>query len=251
MWALAVMVGVVLVVVLRWRRSGLSAFDYFGLSFAHAYACFWHRWRPNGPAPFPSTGPAIVIANHTCSADPMFLLAGTNRMFSFVMAREHFNLCGAVRWILTSMDCVPVTRGGQDAGAARTALRRLAAGRILCIFPEGNLSGVAKNRLRPGKCGAALLALRSRAPIYPVYIAGGPRTEKLLRAWLHPSPVAVRVIYGQPVDLSAFADRPINRKTLEEATAFLMGQIAALRPLSENDFILAAKTDRFPIELKK
>jgi 1-acyl-sn-glycerol-3-phosphate acyltransferase len=230
MWALALVLAAAVAALVRWRWSGLPFHEFLAMGVARGYAALWHRTRCNRPAPFPPRGPAIVISNHTCSADPMFLLAGSNRLLSFVVAREHFNLCGPVRRLLGMMDCVPVIRGGHDACAARTGLRRLAQGRILCVFPEGNLSGVAKNRLRPGKPGAAFLALRSRVPVYPVYIAGGPRTEKLVRAWLVPSRVPVRVVYGDPVDLSAYYDRPINRKTLEEATAFLMRHVAALRP---------------------
>jgi hypothetical protein len=40
----------------------------------------------------------------------------------------------------------------------------------------------------------------------------------------------VRVYYGPPVDLSAYYGLPINRKILEEVTAFLMERVGALRP---------------------
>jgi 1-acyl-sn-glycerol-3-phosphate acyltransferase len=86
------------------------------------------------------------------------------------------------------------------------------------------------NRMLPGKGGAALIALRSRAPVYPAYIAGGPRTRELLQSWLRPSQVAVRVVFGPAIDLSKYYDRPINRKLLEEVTIYLMDHIKALRP---------------------
>src|SRR5262249_14601415 len=116
------------------------------------------------------------------------------------------------------------------AGAALRGLRRLREGHLVCIFPEGNLSGVAKNRLRAGKHGAALLALRSRAPVYPAYIAGGPRTKHLLLAWLLPPPGRVRGGFGPAIDLSAYYDRPRTRQVLEEVTALLMDRIQALHP---------------------
>ena len=82
----------------------------------------------------------------------------------------------------------------------------------------------------PAKSGAALLALRSRAPVYPAYIAGGPRSERLLRDWLWPSR-GVAVIFGPPVELSAYYGQPINRSLLKDVTALLMRRIAELRPL--------------------
>jgi len=201
----------------------------FGLDLTRLYARLWQRCS-GGPVPLPAQGPAIVVANHTCSADATFLLAGAPRLFGFLASREHYNVHPLTRWVLDWLGCVPVTRDGRDTSAARVALRRLEAGGALCVFPEGNLSGLAHGRLRAAKHGAAFLALASRAPVYPVHISGGPRTEKLLRAWLWPPGRPVRVMCGPPVDLSAYYDRPRTRKLLAEVAELLMKHIAALAP---------------------
>ncbi len=216
--------------LVRWRRSGQTFFDFTCLPISRAYAQLWHRWCRTGPAPIPKQGPALVVSNHTCSADPMFLQAAFPRIPCYVTAEEHYNAHGFIRWVLDQMSCVPVCRNGRDAGAALRALRRLKEGHLLCIFPEGNLSGVAKKRLRAGKHGAALLALRTRAPVYPAYIHGGPRTEKLLLSWVWPPPGHVRVFFGPAIDLSAYYDRPRTRQVLEEVTALFMARIRALHP---------------------
>lgn len=213
----------------RWRRSGRPVLEALALDVARVYASLWHRWA-GGPAPLPARGPALLIANHTCSADPMFLLAGSPRVFGFVVAREHYYAHPLIRWVLDFLGCVPVRRDGRDSTAARGVLRRLDEGRLMCLFPEGNLSGVARNRLRTAKHGAAYLALVSRVPVYPAYIAGGPRTEHLLRAWLWPRGKPARVTFGRPIDLSAYYDRPRTRRLLEEVTGLLMRQVLALRP---------------------
>jgi 1-acyl-sn-glycerol-3-phosphate acyltransferase len=230
MWAVAVAALAAIAVGVRWSRSGQPLAEFLALGVVRLYAALWHRWRANGPAPFPAAGPGIVIANHTCSADPTFILAGSRRLISFLVAREHYNVSRVSRRILDWLRCVSVTRNGQDVCAIRAALRRLQEGRLVGVFPEGNLSGVTRGQIRPGRAGVALLALRSGAPVFPVYIAGGPRTEKLLPSWVFPSKVAVRVVYGPAVDLSAFHGRRLNRKTLEEVTAYLMDHVAALRP---------------------
>jgi 1-acyl-sn-glycerol-3-phosphate acyltransferase len=215
----------------RWRRSGLPLLEAFGLDFSHLYASLWHRWS-GGAAPLPARGPALVVANHTCSADPAFLLARSPRLFGFLASREHYHAHPVIRRLLDFLGCVPVTRNGRDSSAARAALRRLEAGRIVCVFPEGNLSGVARGRQGAARHGAAYLALRSRAPVYPAYIAGGPRTDDLVRAWLWPRGKAARVRYGPPVDLSAYYDRPRDRKLLEEVTRLLMARVLALGPVA-------------------
>jgi 1-acyl-sn-glycerol-3-phosphate acyltransferase len=230
MWALSVVTLALAAALVRARGARESWPVRLALAIARLYSSLWHRWRSNGRAPLPGSGPAIIISNHTCSADPMFLLAGSNRMISFLVAREHYYLCAPINWLLAAMSAVPVARNGQDANAARIALGRLAEGRVLGIFPEGNLSGVVMNRMLPGKGGAALIALRSQAPVYPAYIAGGPRTRQLLQSWLQPSKVAVRVVFGPAIDLANYYGRPINRKLLEEVTAHLMDHLKALRP---------------------
>lgn len=217
----------VLLMLTRWWRAGRPMLiDYVGLGIVYLYARLWHRWSARGPR-LPASGPALLLANHTCSADPAFLQAGCPRPLSFVIAREYYGL-PVLRRLLAYIGCVPVTRNGRDATGVRVALRRLAEGRMLCIFPEGGLNHAGRRGLRRGKAGVALLALRSRVPVYPALIVGGPQTSSLPRAWLLPS--RVQVVYGEPVDLSEYYDRPIDRKLLEEVTHTLMGRVAALEP---------------------
>jgi 1-acyl-sn-glycerol-3-phosphate acyltransferase len=216
-----------------WLRSGQTLFDFVFLPVSRVYAQLWHRWSGSRTTPIPKEGPVLLVCNHTCSADPMFLQAAFPRIPCYVTAEEHYNGHAFIRWVLDQMSCVTVIRNGRDAGAALRALRRLKEGHLLCIFPEGGLSGVAKKRLRPGKHGAALLALRTRAPVYPAYIHGGPRTEKLLLSWVWPPPGHVRVLFGPAIDLSAYHGRPRTRQILEEVTALFMERIKALEPSSK------------------
>lgn len=220
----------VLAILWRWRRSGLSWIDFEILFVARIYSIFVHRWRSKGFTHLPATGPAIVVSNHTCSADPTFLLGGSRRMLSFLVAREHYDVHRFTTWLLNSMRCVKVSRDCVDPASLRRGLRSLAAGDVFTMFPEGGLSGVPHNRLLRGKLGAAWLALVTRVPVLPAYIAGGPRTEKLLYSWLRPAPRPVHVVFGRPIDLSDYYDKPRSRKVLEEVTARLMQHIAALDP---------------------
>ncbi|MCI0457442.1 MAG: 1-acyl-sn-glycerol-3-phosphate acyltransferase [Gemmataceae bacterium] len=216
--------------LVRWRRSGQTYFDFVCLPLSRGYARLWHGWSCQGEAVLPKTGPVILVSNHTCSADAMFLQSAFPRIPCYLAAQAHYDSHPFIRWVLDSMDCVRVARNGRDTLAALLALRRLRQGRIVCIFPEGNLSGVAKKRLRKGKHGAALLALRTRTPVYPAYIHGGPRTDQLLLSWVWPPAGRVRVFFGPPVDLSAYHGRPPTRQVLEEVTHLLMRHVEALKP---------------------
>jgi 1-acyl-sn-glycerol-3-phosphate acyltransferase len=98
----------------------------------------------------------------------------------------------------------------------------------MVIFPEGTRS--PSGTLIPARNGAALLALRSGAPVVPVGITG---TEGMLswRAIFGPRPRAT-VVIGQPFTLGHRPDGPISRAELTEASTRLMKEIAALLPPS-------------------
>jgi 1-acyl-sn-glycerol-3-phosphate acyltransferase len=106
---------------------------------------------------------------------------------------------------------------------------------VVVIFPEGNLSGVARGRMRVPRGGAAWLALRSRAPVVPAYIRGGPQTDQLLRSWVQPSRRAARISFGPAVDLQAYLGRPITRQLVEEVAALFMTKIQDLATPKETN----------------
>src|SRR5437763_16912516 len=116
MWALAVVAGMLVVLWVRWRRSGQPLDVYLAMAVTRQYVSLWHRWSSNGRAQLPAAGPAILISNHTCSADPTFLAAGCDRLLSFVVAREHYHVAALDRRFLSFLQCVPVTRNGRDVG---------------------------------------------------------------------------------------------------------------------------------------
>jgi 1-acyl-sn-glycerol-3-phosphate acyltransferase len=220
-----------LAVIVRAKRRfpNMTWWQFVIIRGSNFYARVLHRFSTNRPDPFPATGPAVVAITHTCSADPTFLLAVCRRnQLSFIVAYEFYHTHPIITNVLDTMGCVAVKRGGNDPNALRGALRRLEQGGIVCLFPEGNLSGVARNRLLHAKPGAALLALHSKAPVIPVAILGGPRTHKLLYSWLVPSLRSTKVIFGDPIDLLAYYDRPRNRALLEEVRDVIQKRIGEL-----------------------
>jgi 1-acyl-sn-glycerol-3-phosphate acyltransferase len=216
------------VILVRWRLSGRSFGPFIGLGLIRLYARLWHGCVYNAWVE-PPTGPAIVVANHTSSSDGTFIQGGSVRGLTFLFAREFYDDLPLLRWVWHTTGCVPVTRDVFDIGAIRLALRRLQEGRVVMVFPEGNLSGAGlRPQMRTARVGAAWLALRSRAPVFPAFVTGGPQGPEVGRAWFWPS--RARVTYGPALDLSPFYGRPINRRLLEEVTGFLMAAIAATEP---------------------
>jgi 1-acyl-sn-glycerol-3-phosphate acyltransferase len=210
-----------------WRRCGRRAFDSLELALMRLYVRLWHGWSRVGAPPLPATGPVLVIANHQSHADAALLLAGGGRLLGFLQARERYE--AVWRPLFRLSGSIPVSRGRPDLSAVRAALACLGRGGAVCLFPEGEISPAGPGRLAPGKPGAALLALRSRAPVFSVRIVGGPQSHSLLWSWLRPTR-GVRVRFGPAVDLSEYYGRPITRQLLGQVTARLMQSIIDLAP---------------------
>lgn len=227
MWAITAAVGLAALGLVG-GRALRRRFDWLEPRVLSAFTRFWHHGTSNGPAPLPPTGPALVVANHPSPADPAFLIATCGRPLGFLHAREYCDVF-LLRGLFRLAGSIPLARDGHDVRAVRAALRRLRAGAVLGIFPEGEVTSVARARGLPLKAGAALVALRSRAPVIPAYIAGSRGGPNVVRAWLLPSR-HVRVTYGPPVDLRAYYGRPITRALLREVTALLMRRVTDLRP---------------------
>ena len=145
---------------------------------AIAYCALWHRLRTNGWAALPSTGPAMLIANHTCGIDHLVLQAGCRRVLGFMIAREYYDW-SLIHWFCKRVGCIPVNRDGRDLYATRSALRALSEGRVLPIFPEGRITPSSGRELGEFLPGAAYLAIRSGVPVIPAYIRGTPETAEI------------------------------------------------------------------------
>jgi 1-acyl-sn-glycerol-3-phosphate acyltransferase len=109
----------------------------------------------------------------------------------------------------------------------KEALRRLQAGHLLGLFPEGGINVESPNeRLRAGGTGVAWLALRSKAPVIPVFITDAPRSDSML--WVFFQRTRTKLTYGPPVDLSQWQNDKHSHTDLMEATDKIMQSIATL-----------------------
>src|SRR5262249_17423776 len=148
MWAMAVLALAGCIWLGRWRRSPHKCFDFLGLGLVTLYARLWHGCFYFRPSTIPAIGPAILITNHTSSADAALLAGAINRPVGFLLAREYYNI-PVIRRLFEYIGCVAVVRNGRDVSGLRAALRRVQEGRVLAIFPEGGLSNAGRRRMRP------------------------------------------------------------------------------------------------------
>lgn len=192
-----------------------------------AYCAFMYRLRISGRAPLPEHGPAILIANHTCGIDHLVLQSGCDRILGFIIAREYYDW-NLIHWFCKLVGCIPVNRDGRDLAATRAALRALEEGRVVPIFPEGQITASSGRELGPMRPGAAYLAVRSGAPVIPAYITGTPETNQIGPSLTTRSHAFVR--FGPPIDLSDFSpDQSGNKEVLAAVCDRFFNALVALR----------------------
>jgi len=182
--------------------------------------------------PFPVDSAALIVGNHRSPVDPIVLwqnhhLATSGRVIrpiSFLMAREYYEQ-PALNWFFKAMHAIPVTRAAQDTGAVRQAVQRLKAGELVGIFPEGGINDGPPG-IKAANPGVAFLALSTDVPIYPVYIEAAPTADSMVSAFF--TPARVRLIYGEPILLSAYRERKKSQELLREVTDLIMNSVARL-----------------------
>ena len=178
------------------RRASPARSALYSVCKPIAVAIMRTLWRVEGRGMHhvPASGPVLLVSNHSSVLDPPFVGGMAPRQLTFLAKAELFAVPGFGR-LIHGLNARPVRREGADAAALRAALRVLEHGGALLVFPEGTRG--EEGTLRPAKPGAALLAVRSGAPVVPVYVRGSgrawPRGRRL------PRPAKVVVTFGPPL----------------------------------------------------
>lgn len=152
-------------------------------------------FRVHGVENVPVEGAGVVVAPHRSWIDPACVGGACPRPVRFLIMESVFRLRWA-NWFFRRMRGVPVRSGGAASlPALRTGMRLLRDGQLVGVFPEGRVR--PEGRLGPVRAGAALLAVRGRAPVIPVVIRGSSRAWPHGRRW--PGPARVSVRFGPPL----------------------------------------------------
>lgn len=200
---------------------------------------------PDGLNRIPQHGPLIVITNHTGQVEvPVFATMLQPRSITGWGKAEAFEN-PFLKWVFGAWDIIPVHRGEADLTALKSALRMLEEGRIFGVAPEGtrNYTGI----LRRGLPGAAVLALKSGAPVIPVVHWGGEKFIKNLKRFKR-TDFHIRV--GQPFHVKA--EGKVTAEMRQEMVDEMMYRIAALMPAEYRGEYsdLTKATQKFLVDLQ-
>lgn len=181
------------------------------------------RTRYRNLAKLPQQGGAIVVVNHVSHVDPFLvgkmIIDGARR--PRFLAKDSIFSVFAVGAAMRGMGHIPVKRGTSDARQSfDAAVAALHAGGMIVLHPEGTVTRDPQGWPMAGKTGAARLALLTPGiPVIPVVQWGVQEQIDLYRrkVKLIPRPRHVLSV-GDPIDLSAYRDRPVDTATLREVT---------------------------------
>lgn len=160
--------------------------------------------------------PYIIMANHRSFADPMALAIKVKRYeIRFIGKRElaHGRLKS---WLFSGLHMILVSRHATDMAAMRQCMQTLKEGHILGIFPEGTRH--QPEMMQEVESGTAIIALRARVPLLPVYIDGKIRPFHI-----------THIYYGKPMELDDLYAQGVNNDTAHQLSQRIHDVFYAMR----------------------
>ena len=157
-------------------------------------------------------GGALVCCNHISFTDPICLMIAIwQRRFRFIATKDFFD--GKFKRFLFEkvFRCIEVDRDNVGIDTMRKGIACLKNGEVVALFPEGRIVSAAETLHQ----GAALMAIRSGKPIYPVCVA--PPTSL---------PRRMRFAMGKPIRPTGDTMRDLSTITNE-----LSDQMSELRKM--------------------
>ena len=168
---------------------------------ARCVAVWLFGLRVQGREHWPQSGGGLVCSNHQSHFDPPLVGMTCSRRMNYLARDTLFNVPG-LKQLIHFLDAIPIDREGGGLAGLRETLRRLKAGELVLIFPEGTRTH--DGEVAPLKPGFIAVARRSKVPLIPVGLDGAfqawPRTSKLPRL------SRLAVVVGEPITPAQVAE---------------------------------------------
>ena len=147
--------------------------------------------------------PFILIGNHLSLLDPVIAALAVKRYQLHFLAKKELAKVKPLRWFFTTLHTIFVDRHNSDMEAMRACMKVMREGEPLCVFPEGTRHH--QGLMEEIESGVALMALRSGAPMIPVYIQGKLRLFRPLD-----------VLIGEPIPMDDLRAEGVNSETCRQ-----------------------------------
>ena len=121
----------------------------------------------------PDEGAALLVCNHVSYMDALILSGAIPRPIRFVMYYRIFNTPGAA-WVFRAAHAIPIAGAKEDPVLMEKAFvdvdAALAAGELVCIFPEGRLT--RDGEIAAFKSGVERILAARPVPVVPMALKG-------------------------------------------------------------------------------
>ena len=190
------------------------------------------KTTPTGAENVRRSGGVLLVMNHVSHLDPVVdaVFVHRNGRVPRFLAKESLFRTPVFKHLISRAGSIPVYRASTAAGdslvAAKEALRD---GKLVIIYPEGTITKDPDGWPMHARTGVARLALDCLEHDIPVLTAARWGTNFILNGYTKKfRPFPRKKIYfsvSEPVDLSAYRDRPVNNELLRQVTDLLMGRV--------------------------
>ena len=151
-----------------------------------------------------ANGPVLYVMNHYRMVDPIYPLLTTKEGIHFVAKKESFSM-PVYGFFCKKAKAIAVNRDGADVRGFMDALKCLKHGDKVSICPEGTRNKTDEVFL-PFKSGAAMIAIKAKAPVIPVVIYNKAR---FLRR--------THILIGEPIEFTEYYNQKLSEDVLKEA----------------------------------
>ncbi len=117
-------------------------------------------------------GKVVFVSNHISNIDYIYIWNNIWRK-QYVLAKKELFKGGLINWFFKKLGGIPVDRSNIDLSVIKNCLSVLKKDKILTIFPEGTRNKTGADLLE-FKAGASIFAIKTQAPIVPLYIQKKP-----------------------------------------------------------------------------
>ena len=165
--------------------------------------------------------PYILISNHESLLDP-FIVAGCCKKYEIrFLGKKELTKNKVLSFLVSKVHMIPVDRHNNDISAMRKCAKVLREGRVLGIFPEGTRHH--DDLMSTIESGTAVLALRSKVPLLPVYLSRKPRLFSPIDAYV-----------GSPLDIQDLCSEGFDSVHVQTLTDRIKQCFYALRDETKN-----------------
>ena len=177
-------------------------------------------------------GAWLLASNHVSPYDVAPIVANCRRLIDWVSITEVF-ANPFLRWFCGNMGAFPINRSIKDLKGVRVIYQRLTAGRVVGIFPEGEIRDGQQAKVLEGgsiKPGVGKIAYAAKVPIIPCVVMDTWNFHGIL-VWLPLRLIRYGIIFGEPLTIdTTLAKREAIRKIeqdLETALRELHSELQA------------------------